>query len=264
DGPVVEWDLERETMDAAGLQGVDAVVHLAGEPFGARRLTSERKRKIRESREVSTRLLAKTLAEVDDGPRVLISQSGTNYYGDRGDERLTEASARGPGSFFTDVCLAWEAATRPAVEAGIRTVNTRTAFVLDADGGSLPKLVLNTKLGAGGRIGDGQQWMAWVTRDDAVRAIRFLLAHDSVSGPVNVTAPEPVRNRDFSHILGQVLHRPTFIPIPKFGPALVLGRELAEDLLFSSFRVEPAVLLAAGFEFRHPTLRGALEDVLGR
>jgi hypothetical protein len=227
-------------------------------------LTSERKRKIRESRLVSTRLLAETLAAIDGGPRVLVSQSGTNYYGDRGDEILTESSGAGPGSFFTDLCVGWEAATQPAIDAGIRTVLTRTGFVLDGEGGSLPKLVLNTKLGVGGRVGDGRQWMAWISLDDDVRAIRFLLENDAVAGPVNVTAPVPVTNRDFSRILGEVLHRPTFIPIPKFGPALVIGRELAQELLFSSIRAEPAALLAAGFEFRLPELGSALHAVLSR
>ena len=264
EGPTVEWDLERRNIDAAGLEDVAAVVHLAGEPFGARRLTGERKRKIRESRVVSTTLLSETLATMEVGPRILISQSGTNFYGDRGDEVLTESSGRGPGSFFTDVCVAWEAATQPAVDAGVRTVITRTGMVLAGEGGALGKLVLNTKLGIGGRIGNGRQWMSWIALEDQVRAVRFLLESDGLSGPFNVTAPTPVTNRDFSRTLGAVLHRPTFIPIPKFGPALVIGRELAQELLYSSMRVVPNALEAAGFGFQHRDLESALRAVLGR
>lgn len=263
-GPSIVWDLDARTIDAAGFERVDAVVHLAGEPFGARRLTPPRKRAIHESRVVGTTLLAETLAGLHGGPRLLLSQSGTNYYGDRGEEVLTESAGRGGSSFFADLCVAWEAATKPAADAGIRTIITRTGFVLDREGGSLPKLVLNTKLGVGGRIGNGKQWMSWISLDDEIRAMRFLLETDGLFGPYNLSAPTPVRNREFSSTLGRVLHRPTFIPIPKFGPALVLGRELAQELLFGSFRVVPAALEAAGFQFRHRDIETAMRAVLGR
>jgi uncharacterized protein (TIGR01777 family) len=263
-GPTVEWDLERRTMDAAGLEGVDAVVHLAGEPIGAKRWTADQKAKVMDSRRVSTRLLAETLAGLDGGPRVLVSGSAIGYYGDRGDEVLTEASEPQPGLFLSDVCVEWEAAARPAVAAGLRVAFCRTGIVLDRSEGALAKLLPLFRLGLGGKMGKGTQWMSWIALDDEVAALRFLLDADGASGPFNLTAPNPATNAELAKTLAKVLGRPSIVPVPAFGPKLLLGSELAEQLLFASQRVAPAALDAAGFTFQHPSLEGALRAVLGK
>lgn len=262
DGPTVRWDPAAGDIDAAALDGVDAVVHLAGEGIAEKRWSPEQKRRILASRQQGTGLLAGALAGLDRKPSVLLSGSGVDYYGDTGDDVVTEDHERGTG-FLPDVCLAWESATRPASDAGIRTVLLRTAMVLDADGGALAKMLPLFKLGVGGRMGSGRQWWAWITIDDWVRAARFLLDHD-VAGAVNMAAPAPVRNADFTKALGEVLRRPTFLPTPSFGPRLVLGGELAETLLHSSHRVVPAALEAAGFTFEHPEVTAAFRAVLRR
>lgn len=259
--PAVVWDPEGGTIDADGLSGVEGVVHLAGEPIAEKRWSAEQKRRIHDSRERGTRLLAATLAGLDPPPAVLVSASGVDYYGDRGDEVLTETSGPG-GGFLAEVCTAWERATAPAAEAGIRVATIRTGMVLSLDGGAFPRLARLTRFGLGGRLGSGRQWWSWITLGDHVAAVRFLLEHD-VAGAVNLTAPEPVTNAEFASTLGGVLHRPTFVPTPAFGPKLVLG-EMAEELLFASKRVHPAALLAAGFEFGHAELEPALRDLLGR
>jgi len=264
DGPTIEWDLGAGTIDEAALEGLDAVVHLAGEPIGAKRLDDAQKARIRESRVVGTGLLAGAFAAMTQPPGVLVSASGVNYYGDRGAEVLTEASGPGPGSFLTDVCLAWEGATEPAAAAGVRTCVVRTGIVLDRHEGALAKMLPLFKLGLGGRFGDGGTWMPWIHLADEVGAIRFLLAHDDLSGAFNLTAPAPVTNAEFTKVLGKVLGRPTLLPVPKFGPKLLVGAELADELLFTSMRVEPAALLAAGFAFRYSDLESALRAVLGR
>ena len=264
DGPTIEWDLGAGTIDEAALEGLDAVVHLAGEPIGAKRLDDAQKARIRESRVVGTGLLAGAFAAMTQPPGVLVSASGVNYYGDRGAEVLTEASGPGPGSFLTDVCLAWEGATEPAAAAGVRTCVVRTGIVLDRHEGALAKMLPLFKLGLGGRFGDGGTWMPWIHLADEVGAIRFLLAHDDLSGAFNFTAPAPVTNAEFTKVLGKVLGRPTLLPVPKFGPKLLVGAELADELLFTSMRVEPAALLAAGFAFRYSDLESALRAVLGR
>ena len=258
----VAWDPAAGTIDAAGLEGVDAAVHLAGEGIAEKRWSTEQKRKIIESRRQGTTLLATALAGLDPKPAVLLSASGVDYYGDTGEELVTEET--GPGSgFLTDVCLAWEGAAQPAVDAGIRTCFLRTAMVLDASGGALGKMLTLFKLGLGGRIGSGRQWWAWIAVDDWVGAARFLLEHE-VSGPVNLSAPEPVRNADFTKALGAVLGRPTFLPVPSFGPKLLLGSELASTLLHASHRVVPAVLEREGYAFAHRDVTSALRGVLGR
>ena len=191
---------------------------------------------------------------------MLVSGSAIGYYGDRGDEHLTEAS--GPGDdFLASVCTAWEAETAPAADAGIRVACIRTGLVLSPEGGAMGKLLPLFKLGLGGRFGSGRQWWSWIGLDDEVAAITFLLDHD-VTGPVNLTAPGAVTNADFAKALGRVLHRPAVLPVPRFGPKLLVGAELAEALLFTSARVEPAALEAAGFTFTHPELDGALRHVL--
>lgn len=258
----VSWDPSAGTIDAAALDGIDAVVHLAGEGIAAKRWSAEQKRRILDSRTHGTVLLAGALAGLERPPSVLLSGSAIGYYGDRGDEVLTEASD--PGDIFlSEVCVAWEAAAQAAVDAGIRTAFLRTGIVLDADGGALAKTLPLFKLGLGGRLGPGTQWWSWISLSDEVRAIRFLLEAD-LAGPVNLTGPTPVTNADFTTALGEVLGRPTKVPVPRFGPKLVLGGELAEQLLFASQRVQPTVLEGAGFTFDHPDVTSALRAVVGR
>lgn len=263
DGPTVEWDPPADRIDAAGLDGVDAVVHLAGEGIAERRWSDEQKRRILDSRRQGTTVLAEALAGLDRKPAVLLSGSAIGWYGDRGDEVLTEASGPGTG-FLPEVCLAWEGAAQPASDAGIRTAFLRTGLVLDRSGGALGKTLPLFKLGLGGRLGSGRQWWSWISIDDWVGAARFLLDRSDLAGPVNLTGPAPVTNAEFTRAVASVLRRPAVLPVPAFGPALLLGRELAHDLLFASQRVEPAALEAAGYEFRHRDVTSALHDVLQR
>jgi uncharacterized protein (TIGR01777 family) len=235
-------------------------VHLAGAGIGDERCTPERKRVLVESRTEGTRLLAEAIAAADDPPPVLVSGSAIGYYGDRGDELLTEAS--GPGEdFLAGLCMEWEEATAAAEAAGVRVAHIRTGIVLTRSGGALAKLLPLFRFGLGGRMGSGRQWMSWIDLDDEVGAITFLLGHD-VRGPVNLTAPDPVTNAQLAKALGAELNRPAVLPVPAFGPRLVLGRELADSLLFASQRVRPAALEAAGYEFAHPLLAGALEHAV--
>ncbi len=258
----IRWDIERGEIDAAGLEGLDGVVHLAGEGIAETRWTDEQKRKIKASRTEGTALLVGALAALTAKPPVLVSGSAIGFYGDRGDEQLTEAS--GPGSgFLTEVVEAWEAAAAPAVTSGIRVAYLRTGIVLDADGGVLDRLVALARFGLLGKLGSGQQWMSWVALADEVGAIRFLLDHD-VAGPVNATSPGPVTNEVFTKTLGRVLRRPTFLPVPSFGPKLLLGSELADSLLFQGQRVLPEVLVDAGYDFQHDDLESALRSILRR
>ena len=256
----VEWDPERGSVDAAALEGHDAAVHLAGEPVAEGRWTDEKKRRIRESRAQGTRLVAETLARLGRKPAVLVSASATGYYGDRGSELLTEESASGD-DFLSEVCREWEAAARPAAEAGVRVVHPRIGVVLDADGGALPKMLTPFKLGVGGRLGDGHQYMSWITLPDVVGVIRRALDDEQMSGPVNAVSPQPVTNEEFTKTLGRVLGRPTIFPVPEFAARLAFG-EVADALLLSSQCVEPARLKAAGFQFADPALEGALRRIL--
>jgi uncharacterized protein len=256
----VVWDPEGGTIDAAALEGVDAVVNLAGEPIGARRWSDEQKRRILDSRVQGTGLLARTLAALDRPPAVLVSGSAVGFYGDRGDEVLHESSPPGD-DFLSEVVQAWEAAADPAEEAGIRVPRIRTGIVLDADEGALAKMLPLFRFGLGGRFGSGRQWWSWISIVDEVRAIRFLIDGD-VRGPVNLVAPSPVTNGELAKALGRVMRRPALLPVPSFGPKLLLGGELADALLFSGQRAEPQVLTAAGFEFRHPDIDAALRAVL--
>ena len=261
-GPgTTRWDIDRGEIDASAFEGLDGVVHLAGEGIAEKRWTDEQKRRIRESRIEGTALLVGALASLQEKPAVLLSGSGVDAYGDRGDEQLTEASARGGPGFLTDLTADWEAAAEHASTAGIRVATLRTALVLDRDGGALPRMVKIAKLGVLGKIGSGRQWMSWITLRDHVRAMRFLLEHD-VSGPVNMCSPGPVTNAVFTKALGRVVHRPTFVPVPSFGPKLLLGSELAETLLLESKRALPEKLLEADFEFEHDEVESALAAVL--
>jgi hypothetical protein len=258
----IGWNPTRGEIDAARLEGADAVVHLAGESIAAGRWTAARKDRIRRSRVEGTRLLARTLAALDRRPPVLVSASAVGYYGNRGDEALTEASPPGSG-FLAEVAREWEASTEPARAAGIRVVVPRIGLVLAADGGALPRMLLPFKLGLGGPIGSARQYMSWISLDDLVEVIRLALENPALSGPVNATGPEPVTNREFARTLAGVLGRPAFLPAPAFAIRLALG-EMGQALLLDGARVIPARLQAAGFRFRHADLEGALRAVLGR
>ena len=256
----VRWDINAGQIDAVALEGLDGVVHLAGAGIAEKRWTDEQKRRILESRTKGTALLAGALASLDSKPPVLVSGSAIGFYGDRGDEQLTETSERGTG-FLPDVVVAWEAAAGPAEAAGIRTPRLRTGVVLDRSGGVLGRIAPLARFGLLGKLGTGKQWMSWISLADEVRAIRYLLEHD-IAGPVNLTAPTPVTNAVFTKAMGHVLHRPTFLPIPDFGPKLLVGSELANVLLFEGQRVLPEKLMNAGFEFEQPELEGALRSIL--
>jgi uncharacterized protein (TIGR01777 family) len=256
----VPWDPERGQLDASALAGVDAVVHLAGERIDARRWTPAVKARIRESRAEGTRLLAAALGSLAPRPRALVSASAVGYYGDRGDEALTEESAPGAG-FLADVCRAWEAATEPARAAGIRVVSLRIGLVLAAEGGALPRMLLPFRLGLGGVVGSGRQYWSWITLVDLVRVIEHVLARDDLAGPVNAVAPGAVTGREFTRVLGRVLGRPTLLPLPAVAVRILLG-EMGQALLLASARVVPRRLEEAGFRFRHPDLEGALRAVL--
>ncbi|CAN5117499.1 TIGR01777 family oxidoreductase [soil metagenome] len=258
----VRWDPMAGTIDRTGLAGVDAVVNLAGEGIATRRWSDDQKRRIRESRTRGTQLIAETAAGLDPRPAVLISGSGVDYYGDRGDEELTETSPAGTG-FLAEVCVAWEAATQPAADAGIRTAFLRTGIVLHPEGGALPRMLPLFRLGLGGRFGNGRQWWPWITLEDEVGAILHLLGAD-VSGPVNCVAPNPVTNAQFTRTLARVLHRPAVVPVPRLGPTILLGSELVQSLLYDSDRVLPAGLVESGYRFANPDLEGALRTLLDR
>lgn len=243
------------------LASLHAVVHLAGENISTGRWTPEKKARIRDSRVQVTRRLCETVAKLPQLPRVVICASAVGYYGNRGDEVLREESAPGAG-FLAEVCRDWEAATKPAVDAGIRVVNLRFGVILCATGGALAKMLTPFRLGLGGVLGDGRQWMSWVALDDVVGVISDALANETLRGPVNVVAPQPMTNREFTKTLGRVLHRPAMFPAPAFALRLALG-EMADALLLSSQRVEPAKLLAGGYPFRFPELGDVLQHALG-
>ena len=254
----VGWDPEAGTIDAERLAGLDAAVNLAGAGVGDKRWTDAYKRVIRDSRVLGTRTLVKALTALDPLPRVLVNASAVGFYGNRGEEELTEESAAGEG-FLADVVGAWEAETEPASAAGIRVVRIRTGLVMARQGPAFGRILQLVKLGLGGPLGNGRQWWPWITLEDEVGAIEFLLTHD-VSGPVNLSAPEPARQRDVVKALADQAHRPALLPGPRFGLRIVLG-EFADDVL-SSQRELPRKLQAAGYAFRHPTLEDAARWML--
>jgi uncharacterized protein len=258
----ITWDPGRGQLEPAALDGCDAVINLSGAGIGDKRWTDEYKRELVDSRLRTTELLATTMAGLDQRPSVLLSGSAIGWYGSRGDERLDESSTPGT-DFLSNLCQQWESATAAAEAAGTRTVHLRTGIVLSADGGALKKQLPLFKIGLGGRFGDGHQWQSWVSIDDEVRAITHLLTAD-VRGPVNLTAPNPVTNADFTSTLAKAVHRPAVVPVPMFGPKLLFGSELVEALLLSSQRVLPTALQRSGYEFVHPTLDVALGAVLNR
>jgi uncharacterized protein (TIGR01777 family) len=251
-----------KTIDAERLEGLDAVVHLAGENIAGRRWNAEQKARIRDSRVQGTRLLCETLAKLRQPPRVLVSASAIGFYGNRGDEELTETSALGAG-FLPDVCREWEAATKAAEEAGVRVVHFRFGIILSPMGGTLAKMLTPFRLGLGGRIGNGRQWMSWIAVDDAIGSIYHALSTETLSGPVNAVTPNPVTNRDFTKTLGRVLSRPTIFPMPAFIARLAFG-EMANDLLLGSTQVIPNKLVESGYRFLYADLERSLRHLLGK
>ena len=262
DGSEVHWDPESGRIDNAGLEGMDAVVHLAGENIGAGRWTRDRKARIFDSRVKGTRLLCESLANLAQPPKVLVSASAIGYYGDRDEEILNEGSISGFG-FLAEVCIEWEIATEPLAQTEIRVVNLRMGIVLSLEGGPLEKMLPPFKMGVGGILGNGRQYMSWISLDDAVGGIHHALVTDSLQGPVNNVAPHPVTNREFTKTFGRVLRRPTLFPLPSFGLRLMFGEEMANELFLSSTRVEPVRLLETGYTFQYPELESGLRHVLG-
>lgn len=258
----IQWDPARGTIDAASLDGIGAVINLAGAGIGDKKWTPERKKLLVDSRVDGTQLLAKTLAGLNRKPEVLISGSAVGYYGDQGDTELTEASPPAT-DFLADLCVKWEAAAQPAVDASIRTVYARTGVVLSRDGGALGKQLLLFKLGLGGKAGSGKQWLPWISIDDEVESLIWLLTSETV-GPVNLTAPNPVTNERFTKALGSAVKRPTLLPIPMFGPRLLFGKELADALLLGSQRILPTALNDGGYTFAHADIDTALSDLVSR
>ena len=257
-GDSPRWSVDEAWIEDGALEGVDAVVHLAGESIGQRWTTSV-KRELLQSRTAGTSLIARAVAEA--GTRVLISGSAIGYYGDRGSQVLTEDSGPGKG-FLAGLCQAWESAAQPAIDAGVRTVFIRTGLVLDDEDGSFPRMLLPFKLGVGGRIGSGEQYWAWITLHDHVRAIVHCLETESVSGAVNLTSPNPVPNAEFARALASTLHRPALFPVPRWALGIVLGPEFADEVLLASQRVVPTRLEASGFEFDYPELEAGLREAL--
>jgi len=259
--PEVEWDPKRGVIDVDHLEGLEVVVHLAGESIAEGRWNDEKKRRIRESRVEGTQLLSQAISSLARPPKTFLCASAIGYYGNRGDEILTEASPPGTG-FLSSVCVEWEDATRSAAEKGIRVVNLRFGIILSADGGALAKMLPPFRMGIGGRVGSGKQWMSWVALDDVLAAIRQAMTDASLAGPVNIVAPNAVTNAEFTTKLGQALARPTLFPVPAFAARLAFG-EMADALLLSSQRVDPTKLKQTGYTFLEPELSGALQRSLG-
>ena len=258
--PEIEWHPNKGEIDATLLEGFDAVINLAGENVAEGRWTEEKKKRIRESRVKGTRLLSETLAKLAAPPKVFLCASATGIYGSRGEEVLDEDSAPGKG-FLAEVCREWEEATKAASNAGVRVVNLRFGPVLSAEGGMLTKLLTPFRLGVGGKVGSGKQWISWVAMDDAVGAINLALENEALRGPVNIVAPKAVTNLEFTKTLGKVLSRPTFFAVPAFAARLAFG-EMADEMLLSSQRIVPKRLGETGYAFRYPELEGALRHLL--
>ena len=257
------WDPAAGTIDSAKLEGHDAAVHLAGAGIGDHKWSDDHKRAVLDSRVQGTGLLARTLARLDQPPKVLASGSAVGYYGYESGEPVTETNPKGRG-FLADVVAAWEDAAAPAHDAGIRTVLLRSGVVLTAKGGALKKQLLPFKLGAGGRLGDGRQWLSWISLEDEVSAIIHLLTTEAAHGPVNVTSPEPVTNAEFTATLAKVLKRPAFMPVPTPALHALFGKEMTKEMLLGGQKVLPAKLQESGFTFAHPSLEQALRHTLGR
>jgi uncharacterized protein len=257
----IEWHPNNDQIDAAALEGFEAIINLAGENIAAGRWTDEQKRKIHDSRVNGTHLLSEAIAKLQQKPKVFLCASATGIYGDRGDETLDEQSDSG-GGFLAGVCREWEQATTPAVEAGVRTVNLRFGPILAREGGMLAKLLTPFKMGMGGRVGSGKQYISWVAIDDVVGAVKLALKDESIRGALNVVSPHPVTNEEFTKTLGHVLSRPTALAMPAFAVRLAFG-EMADEMLLTSQRAIPKRLNDAGYEFEFPELEGALKKHLG-
>jgi uncharacterized protein len=258
---MIHWDPVAGTINKGELEDFDAVVHLAGETIVGR-WTPAKKAHILDSRVKGTRFLCESLAQLHDRPLVLVAASAVGYYGNRGDQVMTEESSAG-SLYLSHVTEAWEEATEPARRKGIRVVNLRIGFVLSKSGGGLAAMLLPFKMGVGGRVGSGRQYLSWIAIDDVVGVISHAILTDSLHGPLNTVAPNPVTNREFTKALGSVLGRPTIFPLPAFAARMVMG-EMADNLLLASARVDPVRLRETGYEFQYPELRGALRHVLGK
>ena len=256
----IMWNPGAGIIDAEPLEGLDAVVHLAGENISAGRWTAERKRRIRDSRIQGTRFLAQSISRLFDPPKVLVSVSATGYYGDRGEAQLDEESERGAG-FLAEVCEGWEKATGPALMRGIRVVTPRLGMVLSASGGALPKMLPVFRLGLGGKIGNGRQYMSWISLSDVVGAIDHVIRNESIHGPINVVTPSAVSNMEFAFTLGRVLGKRAVFTLPAFAARLLFG-QMADEVLLASTRVLPAKLKDTGYNFKFPELEGALRSAL--
>ena len=257
----IEWHPNQDEIDTDKLKGFDAVINLAGENIAAGRWTDDQKRKIRDSRVNGTHLLSEAIAKLAKRPGLFVCASATGIYGDRGDEVLDEQSDSG-GGFLAGVCREWEMATAPVLQAGVRTVTLRFGPILAREGGMLAKLLTPFKMGMGGKVGSGKQYISWVAIDDAIGAIRIALSDESIRGPLNVVSPNPVTNEVFTKTLGHVLSRPTGLAIPAFAAKLAFG-EMADEMLLTSQRVMPKRLVEAGYDFQQPELEGALRRHLG-
>ncbi len=256
------WDPEHRELRLEEFEGFDVVINLAGENISTGRWTDEKKQKIRDSRVINTHMLAELLARLEKPPSVFISASAIGFYGDRGDEELTESSSPGSG-FLSDVCQKWEDAANAAKSAGIRVVNLRIGVVLSNKGGALSRMLVPFRMGLGGVIGSGRQYMSWISIDDLIGIILHVINEESLTGPVNAVSPDPQTNYHFTKILGRVLKRPTIFPLPAFVARLIMG-EMADALLLSSSRVQPKVLQESGYQFLYPQLDSALKHLLGR
>lgn len=257
----IEWHPNQDRVSALSLEGFEAIINLAGENIAGGRWTDDQKRKIRESRMNGTHLLSEAIAQMKSKPRVFICASATGIYGDRDDETLDEQSESG-GGFLAGVCREWEQATQPASKAGVRVVNLRMGPILAREGGMLSKLLTPFKMGMGGKVGSGKQYISWVALDDAVNAIKLAIDDESIHGPINIVSPNPVTNEEFTKTLGHVLNRPTALAMPAFAARLAFG-EMADEMLLASQRVLPKRLSQAGFQFQYPTLESAMRKYIG-
>jgi uncharacterized protein (TIGR01777 family) len=253
----IQWDAEKGFSEPERIEGIDAVVHLAGESVSGLRWTEDKKKAIRDSRVLGTRSVVDAISRLKEKPRVLVSASAVGFYGDRGDEELTESSAAGD-EFLSAVAKEWESEARRAEDAGIRTVLLRNGIVLSKDGGALGTMLLPFKMGVGGVVGSGKQWMSWISLDDVVAIIDFAIENENLRGAVNAVSPNPVTNYEFTKALGDVLYRPTILPLPEFAVSMVFG-EMGDALLLASTRVFPKRLIDAGFEFKRTEIKSAIE-----
>ena len=257
----IEWHPNQDKVSALSLEGFEAIINLAGENIAGGRWTDDQKRKIRDSRMNGTHLLSEAIAQMKSKPRVFICASATGIYGDRDDETLDEQSESG-GGFLAGVCREWEQATQPASKASVRVVNLRMGPILAREGGMLSKLLTPFKMGMGGKVGSGKQYISWVALEDAVNAIKLAIDDESIHGPINIVSPNPVTNEEFTKTLGHVLNRPTALAMPAFAARLAFG-EMADEMLLASQRVMPKRLIKAGFQFQYPTLESAMRKYIG-